>query len=83
MSWRTFYRRFQESFGDPPKVYLQKLRLNAARRLLENDQDPIDQVAARVGYADPAFFRTLFKRHVGMTPSRYRESFRLRSVAGA
>ena len=83
MSWRTFYRRFQEAFGDPPKVYLQKLRLNAARRLLENDHGSIDQVAARVGYADPAFFRTLFKRHVGMTPSRYRESFRLRSVAGA
>ncbi|MGE0485633.1 MAG: GlxA family transcriptional regulator [Gammaproteobacteria bacterium] len=81
MSWRTFYRRFQECFGDPPKVYLQKLRLNAARRLLEHDSTPIDQVAAKVGYADPAFFRTLFKRYVGMTPSRYRESFRFRSVA--
>ncbi|MCB1746455.1 MAG: helix-turn-helix domain-containing protein [Gammaproteobacteria bacterium] len=83
MSWRTFYRRFQEAFGDPPKVYLQKLRLNAARRLLEHDNTPIDQVAARVGYADAAFFRTLFKRYVGMTPSRYRESFRFRSVAEA
>jgi transcriptional regulator GlxA family with amidase domain len=82
MSWRTFYRHFQASFGDPPKVYLQKLRLNAARRLLENDAAPIDRVAARVGYTDAAFFRTLFKRHVGMTPSQYRESFRLRAVGG-
>ncbi len=80
MSWRTFYRRFQETFGDSPKVYLQKLRLNAARRLLENDGDPIDRIAAKVGYADAGFFRTLFKRHVGMTPSRYRESFRFRAL---
>jgi transcriptional regulator GlxA family with amidase domain len=80
MSWRTFYRHFQEAFGDPPKIYLQKMRLNAARRLLEIGTLHIDQIAARVGYADPAFFRTLFKRHVGMTPSHYRESFRLRPL---
>jgi len=81
MSWRTFYRRFQEAFGDPPKVYLQKLRLNAARRLLETDAGSIDQIASKVGYQDPAFFRSLFKRYVGMTPSRYRDNFRFRSMA--
>jgi transcriptional regulator GlxA family with amidase domain len=80
MSWRTFYRRFLESFGDPPKVYLQKLRINAARRLLEKDAGTIEQIATRVGYSDPAFFRTLFSRHVGMTPSHYRESFRFRAL---
>jgi len=81
MSWRTFYRRFQDAFGDSPKVYLQKLRLNAARRLLETETDSIDLVALRVGYADPAYFRVLFKRYVGMTPSRYRDNFRFRPVA--
>lgn len=80
MSWRTFYRRFQDAFGDPPKVYLQKLRINAARRLLEKDSGTIEQIATRVGYSDPAFFRTLFSRHVGMTPSHYRESFRFRAL---
>lgn len=80
MSWRTFYRHFQDAFGDSPKVYLQKLRLNAARRLLEIEAGPIDHIAKRVGYHDPAFFRVLFKRHVGMTPSRYRDNFRFRSV---
>ena len=80
MSWRTFYRRFQDSFGDPPKVYLQKLRLNAARRLLENEASSIDQIAIKVGYGDPAFFRALFKRYIGMTPSRYRDTFRLRPL---
>ena len=81
MSWRTFYRRFQAAFGDPPKVYLQKLRINAARRLLEKDSGTIEQIATRVGYSDPAFFRTLFSRHVGMTPSHYRESFRFRALS--
>jgi len=80
MSWRTFYRHFQEAFGDSPKVYLQKLRLNAARRLLETEAGSIDYIAARVGYTDPAFFRVLFKRHIGMTPSRYRDNFRFRSL---
>ena len=83
MSWRTFYRRFQEAFGDPPKVYLQKLRLHAACRLLEHESAQIDRIAAAVGYSDTAFFRSLFKRYYGMTPSHYRESFRLRSVVGA
>ncbi len=81
MSWRTFYRRFNDTFGVSPKLYLQKLRLNAARRLLEADAGSIDKVAATVGYTDSAFFRQLFKRHIGMTPSRYRESFRFRSIA--
>lgn len=83
MSWRTFYRHFQEAFGDPPKTYVQKMRLNAARRLLESDTLAIDQVATRVGYGDPAFFRGLFKRHMGMTPSRYRESFRTRPLTAS
>jgi len=80
MSWRTFYRRFQDTFGESPKVYLQKLRLNAARRLLETDAGSIDQIASKVGYADSAFFRALFKRYVGMTPSRYRDNFRFRAM---
>jgi len=81
MTWRTFYRHFQDAFGDPPKIYVQKMRLNAARRWLESETLPIDQIAAKVGYRDQAFFRALFKRHMGMTPSRYRENFRLRSLS--
>ena len=80
MSWRTFYRRFQQSFGETPKVYLQKLRVNAARRLLESDADTIEQIAFRVGYSDITFFRRIFSRYVGMSPSVYRETFRYRSL---
>lgn len=82
MSWRTFHRRFRAAFGEPPRVYVQKLRLAEARRLLEAGAAPVKQVARRVGYEDPAFFRALFKRHTGMTASEYRERFRFRAAGG-
>ncbi len=80
MPWRTFQRHFRAAFGEAPKAYLQKLRLEAARRVLEDDGAvPVEEVARRVGYEDPVFFRALFKRHAGVTPSAYREGFRFRS----
>ncbi len=80
MPWRTFHRHFRAAFGEAPKPYLQKLRLEAARRVLEDDGAvPVEEVARRVGYEDPVFFRALFKRHAGVTPSAYREGFRFRS----
>ncbi|WP_286829926.1 MULTISPECIES: GlxA family transcriptional regulator [Kordiimonas] len=80
MSERTFYRRFQSTFGETPKTYLQKLRLAAARRLLEAGTTQIEAIGRQVGYEDPIFFRTIFKRYTGMTPSQYRERFRFRSL---
>ena len=82
MSWRTFHRHFREAFGEPPRAYVQKLRLAAAQRLLETEPVPIELVARRVGYEDPAFFRALFKRHTGMAASEYRERFRFRAAGG-
>jgi transcriptional regulator GlxA family with amidase domain len=80
MPWRTFHRHFRAAFGEAPKPYLQKLRLEAARRVLEDDgAASVEEVARRVGYEDPVFFRALFKRHAGVTPSAYREGFRFRS----
>jgi len=78
MSWRTFYRHFLKTTGDSPKVYLQKLRLNAARHMLETNGGTIDQICERVGYSNPAFFRMLFKRYIGMTPSCYRKNYSFR-----
>ncbi len=80
MAWRTFHRRFHKAFRDTPKAYLQKLRLAAVQQVLEVEAIPVDLVAYRVGYDDAAFFRELFKRHTGMTPSAYRETFRYRRL---
>ncbi len=77
---RTFARRFRRATGYAPAEYVQSLRIEEAKQLLEATEEPTDAVAAAVGYADPASFRRLFKRCVGVTPSRYRS--RLAGMSG-
>jgi transcriptional regulator GlxA family with amidase domain len=72
---RTFLRRFKSATGETPLVYLQRLRTEAAKRMLEEDRMTIQEVGLAVGYEDVAFFRDLFKRHVGLTPGSYRERY--------
>jgi transcriptional regulator GlxA family with amidase domain len=75
MSLRNFVRRFKQATGDSPLVYLQKLRVAAAKHLLESDYRTIQEVSEAVGYQDAVFFRTLFQRHAGVSPGAYRKSF--------
>jgi transcriptional regulator GlxA family with amidase domain len=73
---RTFKRRFRAATGYAPVEYVQTLRIEEAKQLLENTSEPTDAVGRQVGYEDAAFFRRLFKRRTGVTPSRYRQRFR-------
>jgi len=75
MSLRNFVRRFKQATGDSPLIYLQKLRVAAAKRLLESDHRTMQEISDAVGYQDVAFFRALFQRHTGVSPSAYRERF--------
>lgn len=75
MGPRSFIRRFKAATGHAPGAYMQSLRMAAAKALLENGSLPVVTVSDRVGYSDLAFFRRLFKRHTGLTPSEYRERF--------
>jgi transcriptional regulator GlxA family with amidase domain len=75
MSLRNFVRRFKEATGDTPIAYLQKLRVAAAKRLLESSHRTMQEISEAVGYTDVAFFRSLFKRHTGVAPVAYRERF--------
>jgi transcriptional regulator GlxA family with amidase domain len=68
-------RRFKAATGDTLIDYLQNLRIEEAKRLLESGSLPVDEISARVGYEDPSFFRRLFKRRTGLNPSRYRRLF--------
>ena len=70
---RTFKRRFKLATGYTPLEYVQSLRIEEAKHLLETSRQSTDAVAHAVGYDDPAFFRRLFKRQVGVTPARYRQ----------
>lgn len=73
---RTFSRRFKAATGYTPVDYVQTLRIEEAKQLLETTGMSTDAIAHQVGYDDPAFFRRLFKRRTGITPARYRQRFR-------
>ena len=72
---RTLKRRFKMATGTTLIDYLQNLRVEEAKRLLETGQIPVDEISVEVGYEDPSFFRRLFKRRTGLTPSQYRRMF--------
>lgn len=78
---RTFKRRFITATGLAPLEYVQRLRVEDAKRRLERTVDPVDDIAWRVGYEDPAFFRRLFRRTVGMAPGAYRKRFSIPDFA--
>ncbi|OMH39501.1 GlxA family transcriptional regulator [Motiliproteus sp. MSK22-1] len=78
VSRRTFIRRFKAATGKTPSAYIQALRLEAAKRLLESSHMTIDRIVERVGYIDSSSFRRLFHREVGLSPRAYRERFSIR-----
>ena len=81
LAGRTFKRRFKHATGIAPLAYVQRLRIEDAKRRLERTEVPIDEISWQVGYEDPAFFRRLFKRTTGMAPGAYRKRFRIPEFA--
>jgi len=79
---RTFVRHFKAATGQLPAGYIQALRIQAAKAMLERDAKPIQAISTDVGYDDVAFFRSLFKRITRMTPTEYRAHFAPLSVRG-
>lgn len=76
LSERTFKRRFVNATGLAPINYVQHLRVESARRLLERTDLPADEVSFQVGYQEPAAFRRVFRRITRLTPGEYRRRFR-------
>jgi transcriptional regulator GlxA family with amidase domain len=74
---RSFKRRFKNATGLAPIDYVQRLRVEEAKRRLERTAAPIDEIGWNVGYEDPAFFRRLFKRVTGVTAGAYRRKFQV------
>ncbi|BCO32410.1 AraC family transcriptional regulator [Thiohalobacter sp. COW1] len=72
---RTFKRRFRQATGMAPLEYVQALRLEEAKQMLETTDNPIEAVANEAGYEDAGYFSRLFRRQVGLTPGQYRRRF--------
>jgi transcriptional regulator GlxA family with amidase domain len=77
MSRRTFERRFKAATGDTPLIYLQRVRVEAAKAMLENGDLSFDEIAYSVGYQDNTAFRKIFLRQTGLLPSEYRRRFQM------
>lgn len=67
-----FIRRYREQYGRTPHQDLTRARIAAARRLLEETDLPVIEVCFAVGFTSLGSFSTLFKRHVGHSPGRWR-----------
>jgi transcriptional regulator GlxA family with amidase domain len=80
MPKRTFDRRFRAATGYSPLAYVQALRVEEAKQLLETSTVAVEAVGREVGYEDAASFRRLFRRLAGMTPGDYRRKFRPPSI---
>ncbi|MFA5629891.1 MAG: helix-turn-helix domain-containing protein [Porticoccaceae bacterium] len=76
MSTRTFNRRFRQAMGTTPREYLQALRLNHARDLLQKTNLSILEIAGFSGYQDISHFTRQFQHHFQITPGQYRETVR-------
>ncbi|MBA0045104.1 GlxA family transcriptional regulator [Mycobacteroides sp. LB1] len=75
MSPRHFTRLFTEELGEAPGAYVERIRTEAARRLLERSTDTVPVIAARCGFGSAETLRRHFIRHIGIPPDAYRRAF--------
>ncbi|GAA5525592.1 HTH-type transcriptional regulator CdhR [Microbulbifer aestuariivivens] len=76
MSVRSFNRRFKLATGQTPLQYLQNVRVDMARELLQSSNLSVNEIAEKVGYQDMGHFTALFKKFLSTTPSDYRTTVR-------
>ena len=75
MSRRTFERRFKNATGDSPLRYLQRVRIENAKQLLESGGKTFDEITYMVGYEDSSTFSRIFKKTTGLSPNLYKKKY--------
>jgi transcriptional regulator GlxA family with amidase domain len=80
LSGRTFLRRFKAATGKSPNAYVQALRVEKARGLLERTRDPVSAVSWAVGYQDVSAFGRVFRSVTGLSAVDYRQRFSVLDV---
>ena len=77
MSTRNFSRTFRRQIGVTPARFVERARVEGARRLLEESSASVDEVAARCGFGTAETMRRTFLRSMHVTPTDYRRRFRI------
>ncbi len=75
ISRRNFERRFKKATANTPVEYLQRVKIEAAKKSLESSRENVNEVMYAVGYSDQKAFRNLFKKITGLSPLEYRNKY--------
>jgi len=78
---RSFERRFKQATNNTVLEYIQRIKIEAAKRSFETSRKNINEVMFDVGYTDTKAFRTVFKKITGLTPIEYRNKYNKQAVA--
>jgi transcriptional regulator GlxA family with amidase domain len=80
ISRRNFDRRFIKATGNTPLEYSQRVKIEMAKKALENSRKTINEVMYEVGYSDVKAFREVFRKITGMSPLEYKEKYNKEAV---
>jgi transcriptional regulator GlxA family with amidase domain len=75
ISRRNFERRFRKATGSSPVEYIQRMKIEAAKRSFESTRENINEVMYAVGYSDSKAFRATFKKITGLSPLEYKQRY--------
>lgn len=75
MAERTFIRRFKNATGNTPSEYIQRVKVELAKKLLENETYSVKEICYETGYEDQTYFRSVFRKFTGQTPAKYKKQF--------
>ena len=75
LNGRSFLRRFKKATANTPLEYIQRVKIEAAKKKLESTTETILEVMYRIGYIDEKAFRTTFRKHTGLSPREYRNKY--------
>nr|WP_281261009.1 helix-turn-helix domain-containing protein [Agarilytica rhodophyticola] len=76
MSVRNLSRVFLKETGETPADFVEQARVDAARRLLEENDLPLQRIASHSGFSNPDIIRRAFMRRIHISPNEYRKRFR-------
>ena len=75
ISRRNFVRRFKRATQNTPLEYIQRVKIEAAKKSLESTQKNVNEIMYQVGYVDQKAFRNVFKKYVGLSPVAYKGKY--------